>query len=440
MKPELLTTTPEPIAPDTWLIPTLAADPAGGYIGAHSAVIRGAEPVIVDTSVLFGREQWLRNVFSVVEPEDVRWIFLSHDDHDHLGNLDLVLELCPNATLLANYAMVGRLFGDVELPLERMRWINVGESIDVGDRELLMVRPPMFDSPATRGLFDTRTGMFWAADSFGSAFPGAVYDADDIPADVYDPSFELLNLLNTPWLEWVDPTRFADHVHTTESLPLTVVAERARPGPPGRPHRRRVPPHPRPRRAHTGPAARAGDPRAPLRDARDHRRLRRSRMGTIPRHASVDLVVDAPPTAVWEVVGDPRRTGEWSHECLEVAFVDGGTAPVVGVRFRGRNQVGRNGWTRTCEIVGLEPGREISWRTIPSPLHNDSTIWTISVEPGDAGGSRITQRYEVVKLGPLMDRFIYQFVPVHRDRREALTADLRRIGDVARGPEAGTTG
>jgi uncharacterized protein YndB with AHSA1/START domain len=163
-------------------------------------------------------------------------------------------------------------------------------------------------------------------------------------------------------------------------------------------------------------------------------------MGTIPRHASVDVVVDARPTAVWEVVGDPRRTGEWSHECLEVAFVDGGSAPAVGVRFRGRNRVGRNGWTRTCEIVGFEAGREISWRTIPSPLHNDSTLWTISVEPADTGGSRITQRYQVVKLGPLMDRFIYQFVPVHRDRREALIADLRRIGDVARGPEAGTTG
>src|SRR5262245_41605586 len=98
MKPELLHTTPEPIAPDTWLIPTLAADPAGGFVGAHSAVIRGAEPVVVDTSVLFGREQWLRNVFSVVEPGDVRWIFLSHDDHDHLGNLDVLLDLCPQAT------------------------------------------------------------------------------------------------------------------------------------------------------------------------------------------------------------------------------------------------------------------------------------------------------------------------------------------------------
>jgi flavorubredoxin len=224
MKPEILPTAPQPIAPDTWLIPTLGADPAGGYVGAHSVVITGREPVIVDTSVLFGRDAWLQNVFSVVEPEDVRWIFLSHDDHDHLGNLDAVLDLCPQATLLASYAMVGRLAGDVELPLERMRWLNVGESIDLGDRELVMVRPPMFDSPATRGFLDTRSGMLWAVDSFGSAFPGPIYDADDIPADVYDPSFVMLNTLNTPWLEWVDLDRFAAHLQTTESLPIQLVA------------------------------------------------------------------------------------------------------------------------------------------------------------------------------------------------------------------------
>lgn len=160
-------------------------------------------------------------------------------------------------------------------------------------------------------------------------------------------------------------------------------------------------------------------------------------MGTIRRHASVDVVVDAPPTAVWEVVGDPRRTGEWSHECREVSLLDGASAPSVGVRFRGRNRVGKSGWTRTCEIIALEPGREISWRTIPSPLHNDSTVWTITVEP-DGERTRIVQSYEVVKLSALMDRMIYQFVSVHRDRREALTDDLQRIGEVARGPKSRT--
>jgi flavorubredoxin len=224
MKLDLLPTEPEAIAPDTWLVPTLGADPAGGYLGAHSLVIRGAEPMIVDTSVTFGRERWLENVLSVVEPEDVRWIFLSHDDHDHLGNLEVVLDRCPNATLLSNYATVGRLVADIELPLERMRWSNVGETIDLGDRELVVVRPPMFDSPATRGFFDPRTGLLWGVDTFGGTVPGAVYDADDVPPEMYDQSFEALNLLNTPWLEWVDAEKYAAHLATTESLPLQLVA------------------------------------------------------------------------------------------------------------------------------------------------------------------------------------------------------------------------
>jgi uncharacterized protein YndB with AHSA1/START domain len=162
-------------------------------------------------------------------------------------------------------------------------------------------------------------------------------------------------------------------------------------------------------------------------------------MGTIPRHAAVEVIVDAPPTAVWKVVGDLWRTGEWSHECREVELVDGAAELAVGVRFRGRNKVGKTGWSRTCEIVGRESGHEISWRTVPTHLYRDSTVWTITVEPAGKG-TRITQRYEVVKLGPLFDRFIYHFVPVHRDRREALTADLQRIGEVARGPDRQAAG
>jgi uncharacterized protein YndB with AHSA1/START domain len=163
-------------------------------------------------------------------------------------------------------------------------------------------------------------------------------------------------------------------------------------------------------------------------------------MGTLPRHMTVDAVVDAPPAAVWEVVGDPRRTGDWSHECVDVAFVDGSTQPAVGTRFRGRNRMGRTGWTRTCEIVGYEPGREIRWRTVPTPVYRDSTLWTITVEPEGSARSRVTQRYDVIQLSPLMDRLLYLAVPAHRDRRDALEADLRRIGDVARDRRSHTNG
>lgn len=225
MLPELHETQPHQVVPDSFLIPTLAFDPiGGGWIGVHSMVIRGAEPVVIDTGVPLVREAWLANVTSVVDLDDVRWIYISHDDHDHIGNLEYILEHCPNATLIASFPIVNRLAGDYEFPLERMRLLNAGESLDIGDRTITAVVPPMFDSPATRGLFDSKTRLFWAADSFGALHPGAVYEADDIPAELFDPSFEILNLSNTPWAEWLDADRYAAHVRKSAALNAEVIA------------------------------------------------------------------------------------------------------------------------------------------------------------------------------------------------------------------------
>jgi flavorubredoxin len=223
MTPQTLPTTPHHVAGDTWLVPTVAAEPGGNFVAASSLVIRGAEPVIVDTGCSLVREQWAEQVFWIVDPLDVRWVFLSHDDHDHIGNLDLVLDRCPQATVVANFSMVSRLAGDVEMPMHRMRWVDVGESFDVGDRTLVAVRPPMFDSPATRALFDASTGVLWAVDSFGSLLPGAVFEADDLPDDLYEMSFAALNTWNTPWIEWVDGDRYAAHVRETSNLGANVV-------------------------------------------------------------------------------------------------------------------------------------------------------------------------------------------------------------------------
>ena len=79
-------------------------------------VITGAEPVIVDTGTIANRKQWLEDAFSLVEPEDVRWVFISHDDIDHTGNLDEVMTVCPNATLVGSWALVERHIERLRLP------------------------------------------------------------------------------------------------------------------------------------------------------------------------------------------------------------------------------------------------------------------------------------------------------------------------------------
>ena len=102
-------TSPQLVAPETWLIPNLVPAGDGLFLSVNSMVIRGAEPVIVDTGAPVHEELWREKVFSLVEPGDVRWIFLSHDDGDHTGGLLDALARCPNATLVTNFFSVERL-------------------------------------------------------------------------------------------------------------------------------------------------------------------------------------------------------------------------------------------------------------------------------------------------------------------------------------------
>jgi flavorubredoxin len=214
---------PQKVTDDTYLVTELVPAMPGTFVPISSVVITGPEPVIVDTGTSLNRHAWTEAVFSLVDPRDVRWIFLSHDDHDHIGNLPEVLAACPNATLVANWFMGERLAGDVPLPLHRMRWVNHGEAFSVGNRSLVAHRPPIFDSPTTRGLFDPRTGFYWAGDAFAALVTADMPDADGLDADLFDGTFRELNRQVAPWQALVDPVKNAAVLRELAALGLQAV-------------------------------------------------------------------------------------------------------------------------------------------------------------------------------------------------------------------------
>jgi hypothetical protein len=154
------------------------------------------------------------------------------------------------------------------------------------------------------------------------------------------------------------------------------------------------------------------------------------RRGRVQHEGATAVVVDVAIDRVWDVVRDPTRVGEWSHECVDGEWVGEPAQPRPGARFRGRNKQGLIRWGRLCEVCAAEP-HELVWRTIPTRLYPDSTEWALRLEQVD-GGTRIEQRFQVVK-GSKLEPVYALVVPAHRDRTEALTHDLERIGAVAAG-------
>ena len=203
---------PHRIAEDTWLIPNLAHAGPGVYLPVNTMVIRGQQPIVVDTGAPIHRDSWFKQVFSLLEPEDIRWIYISHDDGDHVGNLHELLDRAPNATLVVNYFITERLALDHALPLDRMIWLGPGDHLDAGDRSLRLVVPPIFDGPTTRALFDERSRVLWSVDSFAALTPGALHEHGDMPPDLYDETFRAINSFVSPWHQWLDPVKYGRHV------------------------------------------------------------------------------------------------------------------------------------------------------------------------------------------------------------------------------------
>jgi hypothetical protein len=149
----------------------------------------------------------------------------------------------------------------------------------------------------------------------------------------------------------------------------------------------------------------------------------------VQKNGQCQVHVDAAIGAIWDVVRDVMRTGEWSHECVEVVWLDGATAAAPGARFRGRNRAGIFRWGRICEVVAAEP-YELVWRTVPTAFYPDSTEWAIRLRP-DGAGTTIEQTFDVIRAPKVLDVVYALMIPAHRDRTAALTDDLRRLGAVA---------
>ena len=177
-------------------------------------VILGAEPMIVDTGMATGRDIWFEDVFSLVQPEEVRWIFLTHLDCDHAGNLVEALERCPDARLITSHGESFRTAASCGVPFERMLLLDNGEDFSIGGGMFRALRPPVYDSPYTRGLLDHRTGVYYASDAFCAPMPAEPVDrvSEIAPLTWAQTMAQFHYSALCPWVALADPQRFRAEV------------------------------------------------------------------------------------------------------------------------------------------------------------------------------------------------------------------------------------
>lgn len=215
--------TPRQVTSDVYVLPSEFPAPGIGVLPVNAYVIKAREPVLVDTGLRGDVGPFMRALEAVIDPQDLRWIYLTHPDPDHVGNLTHVLTNAPRARLVTTYLGFGTLSLFVQVAMDRVYFLNPGEALDVGDRRLTAMRPPTFDSPATTAFYDSKARSLFSADCFGAVLPEAFEEAGDVSEDVLRSGQVLWTTVDSPWLHKVDRRALAGEVDAIRRMAPEIV-------------------------------------------------------------------------------------------------------------------------------------------------------------------------------------------------------------------------
>ena len=186
--------------------------PGLGFLPVNAFVLHAEQPVVIDTGLSLPDRNFVQSLAEVLDPADVRWIWLTHPDRDHTGGIYDLLEVAPHAKVVTTFIGLGILGTQQPLPLDRVYLLNPGQALDVGDRHLTGFRPPLFDNPATVGVSDARSGVCFSSDCFGAPLSSAELAASEnvaaVSADELGAGQLLWASVDSPWVHKVDQAKY----------------------------------------------------------------------------------------------------------------------------------------------------------------------------------------------------------------------------------------
>ncbi|MGR3321003.1 MAG: MBL fold metallo-hydrolase [Pseudooceanicola sp.] len=211
---------------DSWTaLPAWMPVPGLGALPVNAFLLKGPEPMLVDTGLSALSDALVARLSEEVDLDDLRWIWLSHTDADHIGNLGRILDMAPKAQVVTNFLGAGKMgmlgAGDPS----RLRPLDPDEVFEVGGHRLHQVKPPYYDAPETMGFFDEAERVFFAADAFGALLEGVAEDLDMVPDAALRDGLVAWSSVDAPWLASMDRRDLGQILRGLERLaPETVLS------------------------------------------------------------------------------------------------------------------------------------------------------------------------------------------------------------------------
>lgn len=209
---------PYQAAADIDILPSYFPIPGLGILPVNAFVIKASQPIMVDSGLVPLSKEFMEKLSSVIDIADLRWLWLTHADQDHIGSLKQILQASPKLRIITTFLTAGKMSLFDPLPMDKLFFLNPGQSIDVGDRTLIAIKPPSFDAPETTGFFDPKDTAFYSSDCFGALMSEPADTANDIELEKLQKGMKRWATVDAPWLHNIDRRKFDNNLKQITDL------------------------------------------------------------------------------------------------------------------------------------------------------------------------------------------------------------------------------
>ena len=184
--------------------------PGFGLVPVNSFIIKGSEPILVDTHAIVEADEFMAALHSAIDPAELRWLFLTHTDFDHIGSLHRLLDANPQIRVITTFLGVGIMSLFSPLPMDRLYLLNPGQKMTAGDRTLAAFKPPVFDNPSTTGFLEESSGTLFSSDCFGALLQEVPENASELTEDQLREGQVFWATVDSPWLHHVEESAISN--------------------------------------------------------------------------------------------------------------------------------------------------------------------------------------------------------------------------------------
>lgn len=216
---------PQALSNGIHLLGSYVPVPGFGVLPINAYLLTGAQPTLVDAGAAVLQADFMTALRSTIDVRGLRWLWLTHTDPDHIGALAPLLAEAPELRVVTTYLGMGKL--NLQRPMDpsRVHLLNPGQTLNVGDRRLRCLRPPIFDAPETTCLFDEGSRTLFSADAFGAVLSQPAQSAESVAPEALREGSVAWTTVDSPWIHRVSDEALEAELKAVAALsPATVLS------------------------------------------------------------------------------------------------------------------------------------------------------------------------------------------------------------------------